>query len=93
MSDASWIPDELKACLKPIGKVEFELDYVPVPRMPVIRQPISVSQLAELLGVEPKRLIAVEVNLLQSTAAIVLEPEECDSLPSLERGSTPEPRP
>jgi hypothetical protein len=44
--------------------------------MPVIRELISVSQLAELLGVEPKRLIDVEVNLLSSTARIVLEPED-----------------
>ena len=44
--------------------------------MPVIRQPLSVSQLAELLGVEPWRLIDVEVNLLTKTARIVLEPED-----------------
>lgn len=44
--------------------------------MPIVREPISVSQLAELLGVEPWRLRDVEINLLTSTAAIVLEPDE-----------------
>lgn len=44
--------------------------------MPVIRELISVSQLAELLGVDPKRLIDVEVHQAKSTAALVLEPED-----------------
>ena len=46
--------------------------------VPVERQPISVSQLAELIGVEPWRLIDIEVNLLKSTARIVLEPADMD---------------
>lgn len=44
--------------------------------MPVIRQSISVSQLAELLGVEPWRLLAVEIDLRTKTAHIVLQPED-----------------
>ena len=46
--------------------------------MPVVRQPVSLSQLADLLGVEPHRLIAVEVDLSRKTAALVLEPEDRD---------------
>jgi hypothetical protein len=46
--------------------------------MPVVREPISLSQLAELLGVEAWRLIDVEVNLRSTVAYIVLEPEERD---------------
>lgn len=44
--------------------------------MPVIREPMSVSTLADMLGVEPWRLIAVEVNLLTEKANLVLHPEE-----------------
>lgn len=33
--------------------------------MPVERQPISVSQLSELLGVEPSTFVAVERHLQQ----------------------------
>lgn len=44
--------------------------------MPVIREFLSVSQLAELLGVEPSKLRDVEVNLLTSTAAIVIDPPD-----------------
>lgn len=47
-----------------------------VPLMPVIREPLSVSTLADMLGVEPWRLIAVEVNLLTEKANLVLHPEE-----------------
>lgn len=46
--------------------------------MPVIREPLSISQLAGLLGVEPERLIDVEVNLLKNTANLVLQPEAKD---------------
>jgi hypothetical protein len=48
----------------------------PVVLMPVVRESISVSQLAELLGVEPWRLIDIEVHLPSSSARIVLEPED-----------------
>lgn len=44
--------------------------------MPVIRQPISLSQLAELLGVEPWRLLAVEIDLRAKTAHLVLQPDD-----------------
>lgn len=44
--------------------------------MPIVRERISIDQLAELLGVEAWRLRSIEVNLLTNTAAIVLEPEE-----------------
>jgi hypothetical protein len=46
--------------------------------VPVVREPLSISQLANLLGVEPWRLIDVEVNQLRSTATLVLEPEDRD---------------
>lgn len=42
--------------------------------MPVDRVPLSSSQLAELLGVDAKRLIDVE--LTRDGFVIVLEPEE-----------------
>jgi hypothetical protein len=51
--------------------------------MPAIRQPISVSQLAELLGVDPQRFISIEPEPCRKTDVprdpsrwwIVLEPE------------------
>lgn len=46
--------------------------------MPVVREPISISQLAGLLGVEPWRLIDVKVDLLKQSAQIVLEPADRD---------------
>ena len=46
--------------------------------MPVVRQPVSLSQLADLLGVEPWRLLAVEVDLSRKSAALVLEPDDRD---------------
>lgn len=46
--------------------------------MPVDRVPISISQFAELLAIEPKRLIAVEVDRRSSTVMLVMEPEEDD---------------
>lgn len=44
--------------------------------MPLIRELISVSQLAELLGVDPTQLVGVEVDRSTSTAQIVLEERE-----------------
>lgn len=44
--------------------------------MPTIRQPLSISQLCELLGVEPWQLIDVEVDLLTGRANLVLNEEE-----------------
>lgn len=41
--------------------------------MPVERHPISVSQLSELLGVDPARFVAVERRLQQWY--VVTEPE------------------
>lgn len=41
--------------------------------MPLLRELISVSQLAELLGVDPTQLVGVEVDRSTSTAQIVLE--------------------
>ena len=43
--------------------------------MPVLREPISLSQLADLLGVEPARLLAVEIDRRTQSATLVLEPE------------------
>lgn len=42
--------------------------------MPVCRRLISVSQFAELLGLEPQQVIAVERQ--GSSLVLVLEPEE-----------------
>lgn len=46
--------------------------------MPVIKQAISHSQLAELLGVDPARFIAVEQPMEKDASGwrIVLEPED-----------------
>lgn len=44
--------------------------------MPTLRQPLSISQLCDMLGVEPWQLIDVEVNLLKNSAAIVLNAED-----------------
>jgi hypothetical protein len=46
--------------------------------VPVVRTPISASQLAELLGVPPERFIAVERRWTPDYKGwvIVLEPEE-----------------
>lgn len=46
--------------------------------MPVVREPLSVSDLAARLGVEAWRLIDVEVNLLRGTANLVLQPPDRD---------------
>jgi len=44
--------------------------------MPMIRVPVSVSQLADLVDVEPWRLNGVEVDLRNSSVVLVLEPED-----------------
>lgn len=43
---------------------------------PVVRESLSVSQLAELLGIEPWRFIAIETDLRSSTVQIVLQPPD-----------------
>lgn len=58
--------------------------WVPVEElcMPVQRTPVSTSQLAELLGVEPSKLIAVErdssKNRVPDLWWILLEPDDAD---------------
>lgn len=42
----------------------------------MIRVPLSVSQLADLVDVEPWRLNGVEVDLRSSSVVLVLEPED-----------------
>lgn len=42
--------------------------------MPVERVPLSISQLCELIGVDPARFVAVEKR--STGLVIVLEPEE-----------------
>ena len=42
--------------------------------MPVERREVSISQFCELLGIEPKRLIAVERK--SSTMVLILEPDD-----------------
>jgi hypothetical protein len=42
--------------------------------MPVIREPLSISQFAELVGVEPSRLVGVEFSRRNSSVTLVLEP-------------------
>lgn len=44
--------------------------------MPVVREPLSISQFCELVGIEPARFVDVEVNRRASTVTLVLEPEE-----------------
>jgi hypothetical protein len=45
--------------------------------MPVIREAVSLSQFAELIGVLPSRLIGVEMDRRGTgTVTIVLEPED-----------------
>lgn len=48
--------------------------------MPAERQELSVSQFAELLGVDPQRLIDVKRRggSQGSTMVLILEPEEID---------------
>jgi len=45
--------------------------------MPVIRQPLSVNQCCELLGIDPQRFICIE-KVSSSLLTIVLEPEDSD---------------
>ena len=40
-----------------------------------VREPVSISQFAELMGVDPARLLDVEVDRLSSRVVLVLEPE------------------
>jgi hypothetical protein len=42
--------------------------------MPVIREPLSISQFAELVGVEPSRLVGVEFSRRHSSVTLCLEP-------------------
>ena len=57
--------------------------------MPVDRSTkLSVSQFSELLGIEPKRFIDVEVNRQTSTVTVVLEPEETADGPNERRDPT-----
>lgn len=44
--------------------------------MPVERKQVSISQLAELVGVDPARLIDVDVHRPSQTAVLILEPED-----------------
>lgn len=53
--------------------------------MPVERQIVSISQLAELVGVDPARLIAVDINRPAKTATLILEPEHDAPAPRPER--------
>ncbi len=43
--------------------------------MPVQREVLSLSVFAEEMGIDPRRLRGVEVNLLHSSVTLVLEPE------------------
>ena len=43
--------------------------------MPVDHQPISINQFCELLALDPKRLVGVEMDKAHSTVVIVLESE------------------
>jgi len=59
--------------------------------MPVIREHLSISQFAELIGVEPARFLGVEVHRPQQRVTLVLEPEEqmamtSGSIPQLAKG-------
>lgn len=44
--------------------------------MPVVREHLSVSQFAELVGIDPARFNGVEVDKRESRVTLVLEPEE-----------------
>jgi hypothetical protein len=55
--------------------------------MPVVRRVVSVSQFAELMGVEPQQVIAVERQ--GSSLVLVLEPEETEMAGQL-RGTLPQ---
>lgn len=39
---------------------------------------LSISQFSELLGIEPERLLDVEVSRQSSTITLVLQPKEAD---------------
>jgi hypothetical protein len=45
--------------------------------MPVDRSvTLSISQLSELIGIEPERFVGLEVDRPSSTITVVLEPKE-----------------
>jgi hypothetical protein len=44
--------------------------------MPVERQPVSISQFAELMGIDPARFIGVDVQRHSTRVVLILEPDE-----------------
>lgn len=44
--------------------------------MPVVRERMSVSQFAEMLGIEPERFIDAEVDLRYRRVTLVLQPAD-----------------
>jgi hypothetical protein len=48
--------------------------------MPVERQPVSISQFAELMGIDPARFVGVDVERQSSRVLLVLEPEKIDGI-------------
>ena len=44
--------------------------------MPVVREHLSISQFAELVGIAPQRFNGVEVDRRRSRVTLVLEPED-----------------
>jgi hypothetical protein len=48
--------------------------------MPVDRTPVSISQFAELMGIDPARFVGVEVERRSSRVLLVLEPEKADGI-------------
>ena len=43
--------------------------------MPLVREPMSVSQFCDLLGVEPWRYVRIETDLRSTSVLVVLRPE------------------
>lgn len=43
--------------------------------VPVVRVPLSISQFAELMGIDPERLVDVEVSRRSTQVTLVMEPE------------------
>lgn len=43
--------------------------------MPVVREHLSISQFADLVGIPPARFIGVDVDRRSSRVTLVLEPE------------------
>ena len=62
--------------------------------MPVVREHLSISQFAELVGIVPARLTGLEMDKRVSRVTLVLEPEENDmaqtsgTFPQLTKGGT-----